>query len=170
MLSKKNILDKESSNYLYKQITSDTFPWFFLSNSALAGKKDDETFSWFHMLYDNKSVNSSWYPLFELSIKKIIKSFKLKGDLLRVRIGLHTCMNKKITGTPHIDSLDKHKTILYYFNDSDGDTVFYKNKKIIKKITPVLNSGICFDGSIYHSSSKPIKNIKRLVMNINICN
>ena len=65
---------------------------------------------------------------------------------------------------------EQHKTILYYFNDSDGDTVFYKNKKIIKRITPVLNSGICFDGSIYHSSSKPIKNIKRLVMNINICN
>jgi len=170
MLFKKNILDLESNKYLYSQVTDNNFPWFFLSNSALAGDKDDKTFSWFHLLYDNKTVNSTWYPLFELSIQRIIKTFKLKGNVKRVRLGLHTPMNKQTIGSPHVDSLDKHKTILYYINNSDGDTFFYNKKKIIKKITPVANSGICFDGSIYHSSSKPIKTIRRIVININLCN
>tara|TARA_R110002167_G_scaffold35635_4_gene113704 strand:- start:1412 stop:1939 length:528 start_codon:yes stop_codon:yes gene_type:complete len=168
MLYKKNVLDKTSANYIYQQLLENHFPWFFLSNSALAGSKDDSTYSWFHLLYDKGVPNSDWYPRFELGVKKIIETFGLKGALLRARLGLHTYIDKKIIGTPHVDSDDEHYTILYYLNSSDGDTFFYKNKKPFKTITPLFNSAVMFDGSLYHSSSKPLKTIRRMVLNINV--
>ena len=69
----KDVLDKTSAHYIYQQLLDSNFPWFFLSNSALGGSKDDLTYSWFHLLYDKKVPNSKWYPIFELSIKKIIE-------------------------------------------------------------------------------------------------
>jgi len=168
IIKKENILDIDTNIYLNNIMNNQTFPWFFLSNSALGGKKAEENYSWAHLLYTDKKRNSEWYPQFELSIQKIIKSFNLKGELLRARIGLHTSMKKEVLGTPHIDTDLKHKVILYYFNDSDGHTYFYENRKVIKKIKPVCNSAVCFNGTVIHSSSKPVKTIKRLVLNLNI--
>ena len=68
----------------------------------------------------------------------------------------------------HIDSLTDHDVILYYLNDSDGDTYFYKNNKVIKQITPVFNKAVFFDGTTYHSSSKPVKSDRRIVLNLNV--
>ena len=164
----KDVLDKPSADYIYQQLLDNHFPWFFLSNSALAGSKDDLTYSWFHLLYNKRVSNSEWYPLFEPSIKKIIEVFGLKGNLLRARVGLHTSMNKEMIGNPHVDSDDEHYTILYYLNTSDGDTFFYKDKKPFKTITPLFNSAVMFDGSLSHSSSKPLKTIRRMVLNINV--
>jgi len=164
----KDVLDKTSAHYIYQQLLGDHFPWFFLSNSALGGSKDDFTYSWFHLLYEKKVSNSKWYPIFELSIKKIIEAFDLKGELLRARLGLHTSMNKEMIGTSHRDIPREHYAILYYLNTSDGETFFYKDKKLFKTITPLFNSAVMFDGSIYHSSSKPIKTIRRMVLNLNV--
>ena len=49
---------------------------------------------------------------------------------------------------------------------------FYKKDKttIRKQITPEQNKAVLFNGLIYHASSKPIKNMYRLVLNINIKN
>ena len=168
IIQKKNVLDKRTNNYLNDIINNQSFPWFFLSNSALGGKEVEDNYSWVHLLYTEKRANSEWYPKFELSIKKIIDSFNLKGELYRARVGLHTSMNKQIIGTPHVDTDIPHKVILYYINQSDGSTYFYDNKKIIKKVNPVCNSALCFDGEFMHSSSKPIKSMKRLVLNLNI--
>jgi len=166
-----NVLDKTSAHYIYQQLLNRNFPWHFLSNSALGGSKDDLTYSWSHILYDkpvDKGPTSRWYSVFELSIKKIIEVFDLKGELLRARLGLHTSMNKEMISTSHIDNDDNHYAILYYLNTSDGKTVFYRDKKVFKTITPLFNSAVMFDGSIYHSSSKPIKTIRRMVLNINV--
>ncbi len=59
---------------------------------------------------------------------------------------------------PHIDIKDTpHWVCLYYVNDSDGDTIFYQNDKIteIKRISPKKGRIAFFDGSVYHSGSKP---------------
>ena len=54
-------------------------------------------------------------------------------------------------------------------NDSDGDTYFYdKENKIIDSVTPKENRAVLFDGSILHSSSKPIEFSRRIVLNINL--
>jgi hypothetical protein len=70
-----------------------------------------------------------------------------------------------------------HKVLLYYVNDSDGDTILYnevfeeyeevpENFTVNKTFTPIKGNALVFDGLIYHSSSKPTKNSKRIIINI----
>ena len=66
--------------------------------------------------------------------------------------------------------------ILFYLNDSDGDTYFYdehqqefnNDRKIIDSVTPKANRAVLFDGSILHSSSKPVSFARRISLNINL--
>ena len=90
-------------------------------------------------------------------------------NVVRLRWGMTTTLNKIHKHNPHIDMPIPHKVILFYLNDSDGDTNFYnKEHKIIDSVTPKENRAVLFDGSILHSSSKPIKFARRIVLNINL--
>jgi hypothetical protein len=79
---------------------------------------------------------------------------------------------------PHIDVKEHlpYKTLLYYVDDSDGDSVFFKNTisdnilldtnaVIDKKISPKKGRAIYFDGNIYHSGNCPVDYNKRTVIN-----
>tara|TARA_B100002019_G_C21224618_1_gene576674 strand:+ start:134 stop:691 length:558 start_codon:yes stop_codon:yes gene_type:complete len=71
----------------------------------------------------------------------------------------------------HIDCIDiKMDNILYYVNDSDGDTILYENdrKTVIEKISPKAGRFVYFDGDIPHCASRPIESFKRMVININV--
>jgi len=173
MIIKKNVLSKEESNLLLKEtIFNDNFPWYYLHDSAtLEEKSNTFNYSWYHALVLDGKINSSFYKLFESSILNITERFKLKDKIInRIRLGKTISIGKKYINNSHIDQHEKHQTILYYLNDSDGDTYFYKKDKktIEKQITPEQNKAVLFNGLIYHASSKPIKNMYRLVLNINL--
>ena len=73
----------------------------------------------------------------------------------------------------HIDSNNPEifmDNILYYVNDSDGDTILYENdrKTVIERITPKAGRFLYFDGNIPHCASRPVESLKRLVININL--
>lgn len=93
----------------------------------------------------------------------------------------------------HSDMTFPHKTLLYYFNDSDGDTMLMNerhkednpnispelkarmlelggleiNTTLLQRVTPKKGRILCFDGARYHAPSNPIKSKFRYVMNIN---
>ena len=70
----------------------------------------------------------------------------------------------------HVDNFEPHLVILYYVNDSDGDTFFFGkdiNDGISRRITPKKNRAIIFDGLIYHAGSLPTAN-KRVILNFNL--
>ena len=77
---------------------------------------------------------------------------------------------------PHVDMTIPHMVLLYYVNDSDGDTIIFNEKycyeeiptlTVDKVITPKAGSAIIFDGLTYHSSSSPKNTKERIVLNIN---
>ena len=75
---------------------------------------------------------------------------------------------KKINHHPiHVDNeTEDYKSLLYYVNDSDGDTLFFDNDlNIIKRVSPKKNTAILFDSNILHAGSNPIKSSKRIVIN-----
>ena len=164
---------------IQEKIASRDMPWYLIENSAYANNKEliknnPLNYSFFHLILDKERNNSPTSFLYEtinsmgLILKDLFELEKTYG-IYRLRLGMTTSMNKIHKNTPHIDSTDPHKVILFYLNDTDGDTYFYdKEHKIIDSVTPKGNRAVLFDGSILHSSSKPIDFAKRIVLNINL--
>jgi hypothetical protein len=67
----------------------------------------------------------------------------------------------------HMDHKDPHKVMIYYVNDSDGDT-FLKIGKSIKRVSPKKGRVLCFDGKTMHAANHPRKTNKRLIINFNL--
>ena len=74
---------------------------------------------------------------------------------------------------PHTDDPDSEtESIIYYVNDSDGDTVIFNEKPPAKdlsikhKVSPKQGRLLFFDSSYYHSSTPPRNTDIRLVLNI----
>jgi hypothetical protein len=78
---------------------------------------------------------------------------------------------------PHPDETDNDftYTMVYYVNDSDGDTVLFNefydkldnNKKLTihQRVKPKKNRALIFNSKRYHASSNPVDNINRTVLN-----
>ena len=97
--------------------------------------------------------------LSKIHLDKIIK--------VRSHIQVPT-LTPSLVHPPHIDGSYPHWVVLYYVNNSDGDTILYKNDKKteLKRITPKKGRIVFFDGSIWHSGSTP-QTTHRSVINFN---
>jgi hypothetical protein len=75
-------------------------------------------------------------------------------------------LNDYLTYNHSIDceNLLSHRQVLDFINEN------YKEDKIITSVKPKKNKAVLFDGKIFHSSSKPIENSRRVVLNINLEN
>jgi hypothetical protein len=98
-------------------------------------------------------------------------------EVLRTRSNTSFFCNEKRPSVPHIDDSKNHLVLIYYINDSDGDTVLYNNKYNEKednemfvehRISPKAGRAVLFDGGMYHSFYYPNTHDMRSVININI--
>lgn len=134
------------------------------------------------------------FDLFEPVVKNCLKKISLdysKEKVIFSRIMIQNVLEKSVVNHIHVDSEKNSCSLVYYINDSDGDTVFfdktkenfpyslyqkftqtkdwYKNQekffdKIIFRNSPKKGTAVIFDGSIYHASSTPTKG-KRAIFN-----
>ena len=100
--------------------------------------------------------------------------------LYRIRYALITNSAQQHISEPHTDHPERpHTVVLFYVNDSDGDTVIYNEKNnwsgiepkhftIAQTVKPKANRAIIFDGAIYHSSTTPVSTSARFAINYNI--
>lgn len=82
---------------------------------------------------------------------------------------------------PHVDREVSHLVVLYYVTDADGDTVFFdktfrdvdpsnvkiEDLRIIKSVSPKKGRAVLFDGSRYHTSTRPTKG-HRVIINFGL--
>lgn len=90
-------------------------------------------------------------------------------------------LNDFIEKEYHVDTLRPHKVLLYYVNESDGNTIILKQRypfaynkvsglttgEVLQEITPKKGRVIMFDGAQFHSSTVPTKNL-RCVINLDV--
>ena len=105
-------------------------------------------------------------------MKVFLQKIKLnKLEIIRAKANLQTS-NVRIKNnkhsSPHVDMNENHFVILYYVNNSDGETVLFKKNKIWKKITPKQGRVLIFNGDIKHAAGCPVDNQVRAVININV--
>lgn len=118
-------------------------------------------------------------------IDKIHETFPFPVKIIRTRAGLFTsCGFEWGVHVPHVDMFFPHYTVLYYVNDSDGDTFLYNEKSPIvdfgvipdyptmfnvsASFAPKMGRALIFNGLTYHSSSLPQLNSHRIAININV--
>ena len=146
---------------------------------------DSKNVGFSHVMCANEAevslLNDLFLPLVAIACEKIEIS---EYSIIQSRLFLQAPTKEKERKNDklHVDLPYQHMVLLYYINDSDGDTVFSDlNSKdvtrqsldsdtkynIIKRVTPKKGRGVFFNGRIFHASSKPSKNV-RCVANFNL--
>lgn len=165
------------------------FPWFYVESASLKPEDNDvvdkfavETDGFYHILYDIDTNNKSHKSIEFIDFyKELDATLGIRDDeILRSRMSLKfpkVGFTKDNYNLPHIDFPKPHKTIIYYLNDSDGDTILFDQHwsnynastefTIKERVTPKANRLLLIDGLQYHTASNPIDSKIRIILNIN---
>jgi len=137
---KDSILTPQVFNDLVS-IVDDRVHWQFLPASAYIDgnifEQDINTYSWSSGilmpgespgLFD-RSPDEVLFNSVKMCVLSALDNAKEDiKELYRMRFGLHTYVGGATPPEPHVDWQVPHKVGLLYLNDSDGDTILYKNK------------------------------------------
>jgi hypothetical protein len=115
--------------------------------------------------------------------KKFLKNYRFKINLLKVS---ENPIGKEIKKAIHIDRDNPHVSLVYYINNTDGNTSFYNFKgdnlknllkyvdnsqfnkfELLKEVSPKKGRVAVFDGMTPHHSNYPTKK-DRYIVNMNI--
>ena len=205
-LNKVNVIDNlvplHFQNYLYKKYTKNYF-WGLYGLEAgtsynstsiknLLIDKDNniksniqEHFQFSNLILDTPKnhYNSEGTELFYLfHYLQISLNYTYNILPTRLKINLQTTQpnkNPQSHNTPHIDMFpprDNSYTLIYYVNNSDGDTIIFnekyeghptKNFTISRKISPRKGRAILFPTNQFHCGTPPSENRGRIVANLN---
>lgn len=167
-------------NFIFKL----NFPWWYQSDSAFGPNSSDTFFpSLNHCLVRHgETVN----PSFEFLLPMLYYVSDRINLNFNAVISAKSCLQLPLimasedrSNNPHVDVELDHTVILYYVNDSDGETIIYdkiyeKNidfKKdqlsIRQRITPKKGRFLVFNGKYLHNSTTP-KYGPRCVLNFDV--
>jgi hypothetical protein len=125
---------------------------------------------------------SSLYGVAELTVKRLeeitgenyfSRLHRIKANMLLIQDEHNYPYN--FYNTPHVDIVGEDSiSLLYYVNDSDGDTFMFNecesftgdSLSLQHREPPERNKAVLFDSSKFHSSSSPRKHDKRIVINV----
>jgi len=149
------------------------FPWYYLDNiSGYDGVSETFQYGFYHLLYHEPDGGVS-SALFEHLAPLWQASDAATGlTMYRARAGMSTNLGTPGVAHAHVDYKNPHTVVLYYLNDSDGDTVIYDGDPdsgltVVERVPPKANRAVVFDGLRFHSSSYPTNCARRTVININ---
>jgi hypothetical protein len=129
------------------------------------------------VVYDERSQATITPMLYKL--RDTIGAF----ELLRCRLAINLSDGVGGVHQQHVDNPNPHTVLLYYINDSDGDTILYKERadpltylagsypdefNVDICVTPKKGRAVIFDGLQFHSVSYPKDSSNRQIININV--
>ena len=99
---------------------------------------------------------------------------------IKCNLNLNVTGYKKTYHQPiHSDVDEKgYKSLIYYINDSDGDTIFYNQRhsedqpmpdklEVRDRVSPKANRLVFFEGDVIHTGMSPNKHKNRIIINSN---
>lgn len=172
-MKKENFLPEKYADDLEAMICNRFFPWYWNESTLYIESKTESKidFQFTHTFFDDGEIRSD---LFE-KIKPIIyflekESGLIFKNILKVKANLMVRQNfneNELKDLIHFDN-DNDNTVsfVYYVNDSDGETVLYKeNGDVEFSCQPCKNTIIWFNSNKRHRPTPPVKNKQRVVLN-----
>jgi len=110
--------------------------------------------------------------MLNLLFEKAFPDYTGPKEIHRAKINIMTRWEKKYAEfhtSPHLDSdCCDHYVLLYYANDSDGETTFFdENFNIVDTVAPKKGRILLFNGKMPHASRAPCEHDLRIVLNMN---
>jgi hypothetical protein len=170
---------------LENQLSTPEFPWSYFSktcNPANKGTYPDQNYfdtsQFVHMFLTNDTSVSNYYSLvfpflyfMPLHGYNVSGFWRCKSNMtlpVNVPDGSYNC--------PHTDLDDPNMrgvSMLYYVNDADGDTIFFKESPKdfngtlteLQRVSPKKGMAVIFDSKIIHAGQVPKNSKNRIVVN-----
>lgn len=172
-----------------------SFPWYMLrkighteyGDITYADKNVIDGGGFYHSIVDDGKIISKYFDYFNTILYFFTDKTGIEvGDIMRIRLRYTNQQQGHTHDTyapPHIDFARNRSyyTLLYYVEDSDGDTILFDkvfnpetdlyspntidNLEIAYRQTPKQGQGLLFTGHRYHSGNYPINCKSRIVVN-----
>lgn len=195
-----DLLPPELVDRIENTLSSDYFNWFALDNLSLGNQeekykftyKDGYTYIDTHGMSSLIYKNDAWFESYSMYMmtRQIIDYICDANNIeltrvLRIKVNFLTqnpnhSFNDMCINFPHTDNYADHKVLVYYVNDSDGDTILFNEQFAVgddkkdnielttsARVTPKRGRILMFDGLQYHTSQNPINSSTRMIININ---
>jgi hypothetical protein len=125
-----------------------------------------------HGFVSNKKVTTEHRTFAEIMIKNLQTKYTFLGEIDSIKANLQTKVynsNPLAHNTPHVDNDISHWVVLYYVNNSDGDTFIFNSNElsIRQRISPKQGQVVIFDGKLLHAGMHPREADYRIVINFN---
>ncbi len=204
-----NFLPEEEFKEFQKAMLGPSVPWYWCDNISVPdwmGVKDPNAIETEAMQLVLLDIPRNWMSEEFMYLKQHFINIMTRLDLdpkslFRVRAVMswaHPQFSEHNYNIPHIDSMASGKTLLFYLNDSDGNTrlfdqvqqrvecdpppvgspreelleyakLFVREGFTVKaEIEPKANRMLVFDGMQYHTAGIPRNAKRRVVINMNV--
>jgi hypothetical protein len=176
-----DLLNQKEKDHIENFLRDPKFPWFLSighnhyttdkkSIDLNSNKDSQECVLLTHVFYLNSIKNSDNYHLSDFVLNRFLNKtdYDFKS-LIRSKANLQLVSKSSdaLYTTPHVDSLEDHKVLIYYVNDCDGDTFIFQ-KDTVERISPKKGRFVLFDGSHYHAAGLAKESDFRINLNFNL--
>ena len=172
-----NFIPDDLVSALEETLCGKEFPWFWRSSTTYgedAEGADHKDFQFVHLVYFNDEAKSNVFDL----VVPILIEFEARTGMQIIRLdkikaNLTTqswLTEEELETAKHTDVVEgrgKFITIVYYVNDSDGDTIIYApdGQEAMRK-SPVKGTAVYFPSTEIHRHTPPKEHKRRIVLNI----
>ena len=187
-----NFLPKSYQEELKDVFLAGNFPWYFQKKTnSYSGDyvKEFETPQFVHSLHlqngHTSPLTSDFYKVLKPFWYYFEKALHFTPTCIsRVKLNLlQRYSEQSIVHRPHTDyNLKEYYSLVYYVETSDGNTILYnkiadadnpsgstyngdKFLQRILEVRPIQGRLLMFTSNTYHSSSTPVQNDRRVVLN-----
>jgi hypothetical protein len=168
------------------QLEDRYFPWFLCEHKIRTSSLEEyrcfkdvsnniyEHTQLIHDFVMDGRANSKFVDLPLQILQKVSDKYNFNVELSRVKANFCPMVhveNDHAHQIPHIDirSAREHWVMIYYVNNSDGDTFLFENNDLAVKqrISPKKGRCLLFKGNTLHAGMHPRTNNYRIVINFN---
>lgn len=178
-----NFLSKSYHKEILELLSGPNFEWYYQTNITRDDVVDDTDVNqhgfahWF--IHTDRGMINTFVANFFRPLILQIQDEVGGNNILRARADMTMLANKEYEHTPHVDFPFPNISVIYYVNNSDGDTIIYKEKTdnpnnplpdkltVVDRVEPIANRLLIFDGYTLHTGSSPVNHKNRILINSN---